>query len=101
MPTLRTLAASLALAAGTAGFAPSATAGHVAVGIGIGLPGVAVVAPAPVVSPYYYYGPGYYYGPAYVGAPFWGYGYFGRPYYRYGAYRGYYHGYRGGWRHFH
>ena len=60
MVTLRAIAASLALAAGTVGFAPAASAGHVFVGVGIGLPGIAVVAPAPVaLVPPYYYGPGY------------------------------------------
>ena len=96
MLSLRALAASVAFAVGAAGFAPAANAGHVVVGIGIGLPGFAVAAPLAVVPPpYYYYGPGYY-GPAFVGAPVYGYGYYGRPYYRY-APRGYAHGY--GWGH--
>jgi hypothetical protein len=97
MATLRTLAVSAALAAGIAGFAPTAMAGHVVVGIG--LPGVAVVAPAPIaVVPPYYYGPGYF-GPAYVGGPYFGYGYYGRGYGRF-APHGYFHGYAGGGRHF-
>ena len=97
MVTIRAVAASLALAAGTVGFAPVASAGHVFVGVGIGLPGLAVVAGAPVaVVPPYHYGAGYY-GPALVGGPVYGYGYYGRPYYRYGA-RGYARGY-GGYRH--
>ena len=102
MVTVRAVAASLALAAGTVGFAPAASAGHVFVGVGIGLPGIAVLAPAPVaVVPPYYYGPGHYapayYGGVFVGGPLYG-GYYGRPYYRYGA-RGYYHGYGGYRRH--
>lgn len=99
MVTLRRLAVSLALAAGIAGFAPAAMAGHVVVGVGIGLPGVAVVAPGPLaVVPPYYYGPGYF-GPAYVGGPFFGYGYYGRRYGHFGPH-GYFHGYAGGGRHY-
>jgi len=102
MVTIRAVAASLAVAAGTVGFAPVASAGHVYVGVGIGLPGLAVVAGAPVaVVPPYYYGPGYfapgYYGPGFVSGPVYGYGYYGRPYYRYGAH-GYARGY-GGYHH--
>jgi hypothetical protein len=95
MVTVRTIAASFALAAGAIGFAPAASAGHVVVGVGISLPGIAIAVPAPLaVVPPYYYGPGYY-GPAFVGGPVYGYGYYGRPYFRYGP-RGHFHGYAGG-----
>jgi hypothetical protein len=78
------------------GVAPAASAGHVAVGIGIGLPGIAIVAPAPFAGvPPYFYGAAYY-GPAFAAGPPYGYRYYGHPYYRY-APRGYVHGYRGGW----
>jgi hypothetical protein len=91
MITLRTVAVTVALLAGAFGIAPAASAGHVVVGVGIGLPGIAVVAP-----PYAYFGPGYY-GPTFVGGPVYGYGYYGRPYFRHGPHaylRGYATGYR-------
>jgi len=98
MISLRAAAATVALGIGTAGAAPAAHAGHVFVGIGIGLPGVAITAPIGVVPAPYYYGPAYY-GPALVPPPlYYGYGgYYGRPYYRYaprGYVRGYAHRYR-------
>jgi hypothetical protein len=100
MTNLRVLAASLAVVAGTVGVAPTATAGHVVVGIGIGLPGIAIVAPAPVAMvPSYYYGPGYY-GPVYYAGLRYGSGYYGRPYARY-APRGYGYAYAGGGHRFH
>jgi len=94
MPGIRSLVATLALGTAAATFAPAAEAGHVVVGFGIGLPGVALYAPG-------YYGPAYY-GPAYYGPgyalPFYGYyggyGYYGHPY-RYGPGRAYFHGHEG------
>jgi hypothetical protein len=90
MISLRAAVATIALGIGAAGTAPAAHAGHVVVGIGIGLPGVAIAAPIGVVPAPYYYGPAYY-GPAWVAPPLY-YGYYGRPYYRY-APRGYARGY--------
>lgn len=91
MRTLPALAATVFLGAGAIGVAPDAQAGHLFVGIGIGLPGIAVVAPAPlfVPRPYYYYGPGYYPYP-YAGLPAVAVGgFYGRPYPNYYGYRGY------------
>jgi len=97
MVTLRSIAASLTLAAAATGFSPVASAGHIVVGIG--LPGVAVAAPLPLIPPYgygpAYYGPGYY-GPAFIGAPW--YGYYGGPYFGYGPH-GHFHGYGRGYGH--
>jgi hypothetical protein len=82
MRIMPSIAATLALGAGVAGYAPTAAAGHLSVGIGIGLPGIALIAPGYAVrTPYYYYAPGYYpaYYPAYypgnyAAAPIVGYG---------------------------
>ena len=77
--------AVVALSVGLASFAPKAEA-HVSIGVGIALPGVAVVAPFPapvVVAPGPYYDGAPYYGP-YVGVgPVigWHARYWGRPYY--------------------
>ena len=95
MRTLSALTATVALAAGIVGVAPAAAAGHVVLGVGLGNPGIAVVAPPVALVPLpYYYGPAYY-GPGYFGAPLFGYRYYARPYLRH-APRGYVHG-RGGW----
>jgi hypothetical protein len=82
-PIIAAIAAA-ALSVGLATFAPKAEA-HVSIGIGIAVPGVAVVAPVPapfVVAPGpYYYGAPYY--PPYVavGPAFgWRAHYWGRPY---------------------
>jgi hypothetical protein len=99
MQGLRALVSTLALGAAATAFAPAAEAGHVVVGIG--LPGIAVYAPGPVVvaPPPYYYAPGYYapgyYGPSYAALPLYGYGYYGRPYLRYAPGRAYFHGHEG------
>jgi len=83
-----------ALGIGAMGSATPAEA-RVVVGVGIGLPGVTLVAPypyTPAVGWYapYYYGPPYAYGPGFVrfGYGFRGYGYRGYGYHGYGAARG-------------
>jgi hypothetical protein len=85
MRLIPVIAAALVLGAAGATFAPAAEAGHVIVSVGIGVPGFAIAAPAPVFfPPAPYYGPAY--APAFYGvppvvvyrAPFRG--YYGRPY---------------------
>jgi hypothetical protein len=74
MRTLTSLALVAAVGLGAAVFSKPADA-RVVVGVGVGLPGVAVALPTPVVYPYYRYSrlyPGRYYG--------------------YGWHRGWYHG---------
>ena len=102
MRSLPSLVATVVLGAGAAGFAPPAAAGHIVIGIGIGLPGIAYAAPVPLLAaaaPNYYYGTAYYgpgfYGLGYVAAPWYGYRYYGRPYLHYAA-RGFYRAYAGG-----
>jgi len=94
------IAALLLVAAAAAGFAPVAGADHVYVGIGIGLPGFAVVAQGPVaIAPPPYFSGAVAYGRALMGGPAYGYRYCGRPYARY-APRVYARGY-GGRAHYH
>lgn len=97
MPVARALATTFALLAGCAGLAAPAAAGHVYVGFGIGVPGIAVIAPpvyvglpaydppysAPYLAPYLApaYLPGY--GITYSAAPFVAYGRYGLRHYRY------------------
>ena len=88
MRRLASLAATVAVGLGAVTFAPSASAGHVV--IGIGLPGIAIAVPAPfaVFAPPHYYAPAYY-GRAYFGAPWYGGwyrgGYYGRPFLHVGS----------------
>jgi len=90
------LALAGALGVAGVGSAKPAEAG-VVVGVGIGLPGLAVAPPVvaypPVVGVYpYYYGRPYFYRPGFIG---YGYGFHGYGFHGYG-FRGY--GFRGGTR---
>jgi hypothetical protein len=96
MKKFAALALTAALGVAGMGYAKSADA-RVVIGVGVGLPGVALVAP-PVYAPYYaawpsYYGPGF----ARFGYGFRGYGFahgygYGHGYYGHGS--GYGHGRR-------
>jgi hypothetical protein len=80
------LVLALTVGAATSLYTPAAQATGVYVGVGI--PAPAIVAPVPVVAPYYY-GPRVWFAPGYFGPHYWGYGRIGY---------GYRHGYRGGFR---
>ena len=83
MRSLPSLVATVVLGAGAAGFAPPAAAGHIVIGIGIGLPGIAYAAPVPLLAAA---APNYYYGTAYYGPGFYGLGYVAVPWYGYRYY---------------
>jgi hypothetical protein len=94
MHKIAALALTAVLGVAAMGYTKPAEA-HVYVGVGIGLPGVALAAPPvyaypPVVGvypPYYYYGSPYYYGrPYYYGPGIVRYGYGFHGYYGHGGY---------------
>jgi hypothetical protein len=89
MRALPTLTAVIGLGAAATGFSSTVHANDWSIGFGIGLPGVVVVAPAPVYvsPPPRYYEPQYppvYYPPGYYRAPIVG-------YYRYPDYERHHH----------
>jgi hypothetical protein len=90
MRLLLSVTAALVLAAGLGVYTPRAEAARIVVGVG--LPGFAVVAPAPVFAapPLYYYGPrpyGYVAGPPLTGFRPHYYGFYGRAYYGHRGWR--------------
>jgi hypothetical protein len=90
LSTRTALPAVIGLGAVAIMLAPSARADDWSIGVGLGLPGVVIVQPAPVygpppryyVPPPYYYTPPYYYAPGYYRPPLIGYGEYGDEYVR-------------------